>query len=35
VRADLLLLKANPLENIDNIEQRVGVTVAGQWFTGV
>jgi hypothetical protein len=33
MRADLLLLKANPLENIDNLEQRVGVMVAGQWFT--
>jgi imidazolonepropionase-like amidohydrolase len=33
MRADLLLLKANPLENIDNLEKRVGVMVAGQWFT--
>jgi imidazolonepropionase-like amidohydrolase len=33
VRADLLLLKANPLENVDNIEKRVGVMVAGRWFT--
>lgn len=33
VRADLLLLKANPLENIDNVEKRVGVMVAGRWFT--
>jgi imidazolonepropionase-like amidohydrolase len=33
VRADLLLLKANPLENIDNLEKRVGVMVAGRWLT--
>jgi imidazolonepropionase-like amidohydrolase len=33
MRADLLLLKANPLENIDNLEKRVGVMVAGRWFT--
>jgi cytosine/adenosine deaminase-related metal-dependent hydrolase len=32
VRADLLLLKANPLESVDNIEKRVGVMVAGRWF---
>jgi imidazolonepropionase-like amidohydrolase len=33
LRADLLVLRANPLENIDNIDQRVGVMVAGRWFT--
>jgi len=32
-RADLLLLKANPLENVDNVDKRVGVMVAGRWFT--
>jgi imidazolonepropionase-like amidohydrolase len=34
-RADLLLLKANPLESVDNIEKRVGVMSAGRWFTEV
>jgi imidazolonepropionase-like amidohydrolase len=33
LRADLLLLKANPLESIDNVDKRVGVMVAGRWFT--
>ena len=33
LRADLLLLKANPLENVDNVDKRVGVMVAGRWFT--
>jgi imidazolonepropionase-like amidohydrolase len=33
LRADLLLLKANPLENVDNIEKRVGVMSAGRWIT--
>jgi imidazolonepropionase-like amidohydrolase len=33
LRADLLLLKANPLDNVDNIDKRVGVMVAGRWFT--
>jgi len=32
-RADLLLLKANPLENVDNVDKRIGVMVAGRWFT--
>jgi imidazolonepropionase-like amidohydrolase len=32
-RADLLLLKADPLESVDNIEKRVGVMSAGRWFT--
>ena len=32
-RADLLLLRANPLENVENVEKRVGVMVAGRWFT--
>lgn len=33
LRADLLLLKANPLENVDNVDKRVGVMAAGRWFT--
>ena len=33
LRADLLLLKANPLDNVDNMDKRVGVMVAGRWFT--
>jgi imidazolonepropionase-like amidohydrolase len=33
LRADLLLLKANPLENVDNLGKRVGVMVAGRWFS--
>ena len=33
LRADLLLLKANPLESVENLEKRVGVMVAGRWFT--
>jgi imidazolonepropionase-like amidohydrolase len=33
LRADLLLLKANPLDNVENIDKRVGVMVAGRWFT--
>jgi hypothetical protein len=28
-----LLLKANPLERVDNIDKRVGVMVAGRWFS--
>jgi hypothetical protein len=32
-RADLLLLKGNPLENISATRSRVGVMVRGQWFT--
>ena len=33
LRADLLLLKANPLESVDNIEKRLGVMYAGRWLT--
>ena len=33
LRADLLLLEANPLDNVDNVDKRVGVMVAGRWFT--
>jgi imidazolonepropionase-like amidohydrolase len=32
LRADLILLKANPLQNIDNINERIGVMVAGRWY---
>ncbi|HYJ88748.1 MAG TPA: amidohydrolase family protein [Pyrinomonadaceae bacterium] len=31
-RADLLLLEANPLENIANTERRTGVMLKGRWF---
>lgn len=31
-RADLLLLKANPLENVNNVSKRVGVMVNGHWL---
>ncbi len=31
-RADLLLLEANPLENIQNTERRAGVMLKGRWF---
>ena len=32
-RADLVLLEANPLENIENTERRAGVMLNGRWFT--
>lgn len=32
-RADLVLLAANPLDNIANTERRVGLMVRGRWFT--
>ncbi|MGI9182539.1 MAG: amidohydrolase family protein [Longimicrobiaceae bacterium] len=31
-RADLILLDANPLENIANVERRAGVMVRGRWL---
>src|SRR5690554_2620580 len=31
-RADLILLEANPLENVANVQRRVGVMVRGQWL---
>lgn len=31
-RADLLLLEANPLQNVANANRRVGVVVHGRWF---
>jgi imidazolonepropionase-like amidohydrolase len=33
LRADLLLLRANPLDNVHNIDKRVGVMVTGRWLT--
>ena len=32
-RADLILLEANPLEDVDNVQKRVGVMVRGRWWT--
>lgn len=32
-RADLLLLDANPLENVANAGRRTGVIVRGRWFS--
>lgn len=31
-RADLLLLDANPLEDVSNLRRRAGVMVRGEWF---
>jgi imidazolonepropionase-like amidohydrolase len=31
-RADLLLLDANPLDDVDNVSRRVGVMVSGRWL---
>lgn len=31
-RADLLLLEANPLEDVGNVRRRAGVMVAGRWL---
>jgi imidazolonepropionase-like amidohydrolase len=31
-RADLVLLKANPLEDIANVSQQAGVMVRGRWL---
>ena len=32
-RADLLLLQANPLEDVKNVSKQVGVMVNGHWLT--
>ncbi len=32
-RADLLLLQGNPLEDVRNVNRRVGVMVGGQWLS--
>ena len=34
-RADLVLLEADPLEDLDNLTRRVGVMVRGQWVPAV
>lgn len=31
-RADLILLEANPLDDVANLQRRAGVMVRGQWF---
>jgi imidazolonepropionase-like amidohydrolase len=31
-RADLILLEANPLDDVGNIAKRAGVMVRGQWL---
>ena len=31
-RADLILLEANPLEDVANVSERVGVMVRGRWY---
>jgi hypothetical protein len=32
MRADLLLLDANPLESVANLSKRAGVMVRGRWL---
>ncbi|MEJ2513224.1 MAG: amidohydrolase family protein, partial [Anaerolineales bacterium] len=32
-RADLILLPNNPLEDVTNTQDRLGVMIRGQWFT--
>ena len=32
-RADLILLEANPLEDVSNVQKRIGVVVRGRWLT--
>jgi imidazolonepropionase-like amidohydrolase len=32
-RADLVLLGSNPLDDLANLDDRVGVMVRGQWVT--
>ena len=32
-RADMVLLASNPLDDLDNLTDRVGVMVRGQWLT--
>lgn len=32
-RADLLLLGSNPLDDLDNLQDRVGVMVSGRWIS--
>lgn len=33
LRADLLLVQANPLEDVRNVSKRVGVVLNGHWYT--
>ena len=33
LRADLLLLEANPLDDVANVKRRIGVIVRGEWLT--
>ncbi len=35
LRADLLLLNANPLEDVANTSQHVGVMVRGKWLSAL
>jgi imidazolonepropionase-like amidohydrolase len=32
LRADLILLEANPLKDVNNVNRRVGVMVRGRWL---
>ncbi len=32
-RADLILVEANPLEDVRNVARRVGVSIRGRWFS--
>jgi hypothetical protein len=32
-RADLLLLNANPLDNIDNLQNKNGIMIRGIWLS--
>jgi len=32
-RADLILVEANPLEDVGNVARRVGVSIRGRWFS--
>jgi imidazolonepropionase-like amidohydrolase len=32
-RADLVLLGSNPLDDLQNLQDRVGVMVAGRWIS--
>lgn len=32
-KADLILLRSNPLEDVENVSKRVGVMVHGEWYT--
>ena len=31
-RADLILITANPLEDLENVSRRAGVMLHGRWF---